>query len=74
MGDQVKELSSQLNGQGLKPVGIQHTKMLGTVRVPPQVPRVCMEVGAGDLIWNPPGQLYVKLLHESTDLNPLVQF
>jgi len=34
-------------------VGIQHTKMPETVWVPPQVPSVSMEAGAGGLIWNP---------------------
>lgn len=57
---------------GAETYGDSAYKMPGTVSVLPQVPSVCMEAGAGDLIWNP-HQLYLKLQHKSPDLNHWVQ-
>lgn len=69
MGDQDKELSSQLSSHELEAVVILHTKMMGRASVP-QVPSVSMEVRTGGPICNPPDQLYLKLQHKSTDLSP----
>lgn len=44
----------------------------GNSQCPSPSASVCMEAGAGDLIWNP-HQLYLKLQHKSPDLNHWVQ-